>query len=55
MSARGAVPVLVLKAGRDKSVKRRHPWVFSGAVEKVLGDPQSGGDDRRTRAVRPRV
>ena len=42
MSARGAVPVLVLKAGRDKSVKRRHPWVFSGAVEKVLGDPQSG-------------
>ena len=41
MSARAA-PVIVLKAGRDKSVKRRHPWVFSGAIEKVLGDPQSG-------------
>ena len=42
MSARSPQPVLVLKAGRDKSIKRRHPWVFSGAVEKVIGDPQSG-------------
>ena len=42
MSARNTQPVLVLKAGRDKSIKRRHPWVFSGAVEKVIGDPQSG-------------
>ena len=33
---------LTLKAGRDKSVKRRHPWIFSGAVERVTGDPQSG-------------
>ncbi len=23
---------LVLKPGREKSLKRRHPWVFSGAV-----------------------
>jgi 23S rRNA (cytosine1962-C5)-methyltransferase len=37
-----SAPVLVLKPGRDKSIKRRHPWVFSGAIEKVLGDPQSG-------------
>ena len=36
------MPVLVLKAGREKSLKRRHPWVFSGAIEKVTGDPQSG-------------
>jgi 23S rRNA (cytosine1962-C5)-methyltransferase len=35
-------PVIVLKTGRDKSIKRRHPWVFSGAIEKVLGDPQTG-------------
>ena len=35
-------PVIVLKTGRDKSVKRWHPWVFSGAIEKVLGDPQGG-------------
>ena len=33
---------LHLKAGRDKSVKRRHPWIFSGAVERVDGNPDSG-------------
>jgi 23S rRNA (cytosine1962-C5)-methyltransferase len=33
---------LHLKSGRDKSLKRRHPWIFSGAVEKVDGEPASG-------------
>ena len=33
---------LHLRAGRDRSVKRRHPWIFSGAVEKVDGEPASG-------------
>ena len=37
---------LVLNAGRDKSVKRRHPWIFSGAVGRVegvhAGNPASG-------------
>lgn len=33
---------LVLKPGREKSLKRRHPWVFSGAVAKVTGKPGSG-------------
>ena len=33
---------LVLKPGREKSLKRRHPWVFSGAVAKVTGQPESG-------------
>ncbi len=33
---------LHLKAGRDKSLKRRHPWIFSGAVERVDGDPANG-------------
>ena len=42
MSARDTLPVIVLKAGREKSLKRRHPWVFSGAIEKVIGDPHSG-------------
>jgi 23S rRNA (cytosine1962-C5)-methyltransferase len=28
---------LVLKKGREKSLKRRHPWIFSGAIEKVIG------------------
>ncbi len=33
---------LVLKKGRDKSLKRRHPWIFSGAIERVLGKPKAG-------------
>lgn len=33
---------LTLKAGREKSVKRRHPWIFSGAISQVDGSPQSG-------------
>ena len=33
---------LILKAGREKSLARRHPWVFSGAVARVLGDPEAG-------------
>ena len=30
---------LVLKPGREKSLRHRHPWVFSGAVERVEGIP----------------
>ena len=33
---------LLLKKGREKSSKRHHPWIFSGAVEKVTGDPGLG-------------
>ena len=33
---------LILKSGREKSLKRRHPWVFSGAVAKVQGSPGPG-------------
>ena len=33
---------LHLKAGRERSVQRRHPWIFSGAVERVDGAPESG-------------
>jgi 23S rRNA (cytosine1962-C5)-methyltransferase len=33
---------LHLKSGRDRSVKRRHPWIFSGAVAKVDGEPAIG-------------
>ncbi|MGH8737516.1 MAG: class I SAM-dependent rRNA methyltransferase [Burkholderiales bacterium] len=33
---------LVLKPGRDKSLRRRHPWLFSGAIARVEGDPQRG-------------
>ena len=33
---------LILKADREKSLARRHPWVFSGAVARVTGDPVAG-------------
>jgi 23S rRNA (cytosine1962-C5)-methyltransferase len=33
---------LVLKPGREKSLRHRHPWIFSGAVERVDGDPLNG-------------
>lgn len=33
---------LVLKPGREKSLLRRHPWIFSGAVQQVQGNPGAG-------------
>jgi 23S rRNA (cytosine1962-C5)-methyltransferase len=33
---------LILKPGREKSLLRRHPWVFSGAIAQVQGEPQAG-------------
>ncbi|HYR01282.1 MAG TPA: 23S rRNA (cytosine(1962)-C(5))-methyltransferase RlmI, partial [Casimicrobiaceae bacterium] len=33
---------LRLKPGRDKSLRERHPWVFSGAIAAVEGAPESG-------------
>ncbi|HEX4332260.1 MAG TPA: class I SAM-dependent methyltransferase [Usitatibacter sp.] len=35
-------PRIVLKAGREKSLRHRHPWVFSGAIEAVEGNPGNG-------------
>lgn len=31
-----------LHAGKDKSLRRIHPWVFSGAIARVKGSPQAG-------------
>lgn len=33
---------VILKPGRDESLKRRHPWVFSGAIAEVKGFPENG-------------
>lgn len=35
-------PSLILAPGKDKAVLRRHPWIFSGAVRKRIGNPQEG-------------
>jgi 23S rRNA (cytosine1962-C5)-methyltransferase len=36
------LPRVILKRGKEKPVLRGHPWVFSGAVEKVEGDVSPG-------------
>jgi 23S rRNA (cytosine1962-C5)-methyltransferase len=33
---------VVLKAGKEKSLRRRHPWVYATAVSHVTGDPTAG-------------
>ena len=33
---------IILKSGKDQSVMRRHPWIFSGAIKKILGEPAEG-------------
>lgn len=33
---------IVLKSGKDQSLRRYHPWVFSGAIKKIYGDPAEG-------------
>ena len=33
---------LILKQGRDKPIRNRHPWVFSGAIGRVQGQPAPG-------------
>lgn len=35
-------PRVVLKPGREKPVRQRHPWIFSGAVARVEGQPEDG-------------
>ena len=35
---------LILREGREKSLLRRHPWVFSGAVAELKGGTVKGGD-----------
>jgi 23S rRNA (cytosine1962-C5)-methyltransferase len=50
------VPMLevVLAPGRDRSVRRRHPWVLSGAVARVDGEA-APGDWVRVRAAEGEV
>ena len=33
---------IILKKGRDESLRRFHPWVFSGAIAQVQGSPAEG-------------
>ncbi|MDR0973129.1 MAG: class I SAM-dependent rRNA methyltransferase [Prevotellaceae bacterium] len=31
-----------LKAGKDESLRRFHPWIFSGAIARMTGKPEEG-------------
>ena len=31
-----------LKPGKEESLKRFHPWVFSGAIHYIEGEPEEG-------------
>ncbi len=33
---------IILKKNREKSIINRHPWIFSGAIQRVEGDPKNG-------------
>ena len=33
---------IILKRGKDESLKRFHPWIFSGAIHHVDGNPEEG-------------
>jgi 23S rRNA (cytosine1962-C5)-methyltransferase len=33
---------IILKSGKDQSVRRYHQWIFSGAIKKIYGDPAEG-------------
>ncbi|MGD9703048.1 MAG: class I SAM-dependent rRNA methyltransferase [Acidimicrobiia bacterium] len=37
-----APATLRLRAGRERSLRRRHPWIFSGSVARVAGRPAPG-------------
>lgn len=41
---------ITLKKGREKNVRARHPWVFSGAIHAIDGNPSSG-DTVEVRAI----
>ncbi len=35
-------PSVILKKGKERSILRRHPWIFSGAIARIEGAPGRG-------------
>ena len=33
---------VILKSGRDKPVRQRHPWIFSGAISSLPAGVEDG-------------
>ena len=38
---------LYLKKGKEESLERFHPWIFSGAIHHIEGEPEEGDVDGR--------
>ena len=36
------IPTVLLKPNRERSLLRKHPWVFSGAIDRIDGQPGAG-------------
>jgi 23S rRNA (cytosine1962-C5)-methyltransferase len=34
---------IILKKGKEYSIERFHPWIFSGAIQSIDGDVTDGG------------
>lgn len=37
------LPIITIAPEREKPVRNRHPWIFSGAIKKMDGKPEAGG------------
>ena len=37
-----SIPKIILKPGKEQSLQRFHPWVFSGAIKRIEGSPEEG-------------
>lgn len=35
-------PKVYLKSGKEQSLQRFHPWIFSGAIKRIDGEPAEG-------------
>lgn len=33
------IPTIVLSKDKEKSIERKHPWIFSGAIHKIINEP----------------
>ena len=33
---------VILKRGKEESLRRYHPWIFSGAIQRIEGKPEEG-------------
>jgi 23S rRNA (cytosine1962-C5)-methyltransferase len=42
LSANRAVHQLILKPGKERSLARRHPWIYATAIAQVVGTPGAG-------------